>query len=117
MRKERKDNKKTLAAEKMSTTLSLDNLTRTEEISMKEEVSPKSPTACQNANPGTDKIGPGGIIDSLRTLKKIDGKFRKLIHIVADVDMLVYAYEQIKSKPGNMTPAGGTETLDGINRE
>lgn len=31
--------------------------------------------------------------------------------------MLIYAYENIKSKPGNMTPGATPETLDGISKE
>jgi retron-type reverse transcriptase len=31
--------------------------------------------------------------------------------------MLIYAYENIKSKPGNMTPGVSPETLDGISKE
>lgn len=45
---------------------------------------------------------------------KID---RELYSLVSSVDMLIYAYENIKSKPGNMTPGVTPETLDGISRE
>jgi len=37
-----------------------------------------------------------------------------LIHYIADPSILVLAYESIKSKPGNITPGVGMETLDGI---
>jgi len=37
-----------------------------------------------------------------------------LIHIISDIDILVYAYECLKSKPGNMTKGSSRETLDGI---
>ena len=49
----------------------------------------------------------------------IDGKYRKLIEIIADPEFLKSAYDRIKSKPGNMSPGGdsGKETLDGINYE
>jgi retron-type reverse transcriptase len=38
----------------------------------------------------------------------------KLIHIVANPEVLVLAYETIKSKPGNETPGFDAQTLDGI---
>jgi hypothetical protein len=38
----------------------------------------------------------------------------KLIHIVADPEVLILSYETIKSKPGNMTPANSAVTLDGV---
>lgn len=37
--------------------------------------------------------------------------------MVTSVDMLIYAYDNIKSKPGNMTPGTTPETLDGISLE
>lgn len=114
-RKERKDSKAP-TAEKMRCSLSNDNLTLSEENSMKGRASPKSPTAYRNANCGAGN-GPQGVIDSLRTLEKTDGKFRKLIHISSDIDMLIYAYELIRNKAGNMTPAVDMETLDGIDRK
>jgi len=40
---------------------------------------------------------------------------RELYSLVSSVDMLIYAYENIKSKPGNMTQT--SETLDGISKE
>lgn len=63
---------------------------------------------------GTEFHGSSGVFDSLRNLENTSGKFRQLIHIISDVDLLIYAYEKIKSKPGNMTPAVTNETLDGI---
>ena len=42
---------------------------------------------------------------------------RGLYYIVSSVDTLIYAYENIKSKPGNMTPGTSPETLDGISKE
>lgn len=38
----------------------------------------------------------------------------KLIHIVADPEVLILAYEIIKSNPGNMTPGSDVSTLDGV---
>ena len=42
---------------------------------------------------------------------------RELYSLATSVDMLIYAYDNIKSKPGNMTPGTTPETLDGISRE
>lgn len=39
----------------------------------------------------------------------------RLIHTIAHGDVLLLAYELIKSKPGSMTPGTTKETLDGIN--
>jgi retron-type reverse transcriptase len=38
----------------------------------------------------------------------------KLIHIVADPEVLILAYEAVKSNPGNSTPGVDAQTLDGI---
>nr|YP_010836057.1 hypothetical protein QLP54_mgp09 [Phyllosticta yuccae]WGC90072.1 hypothetical protein [Phyllosticta yuccae] len=46
--------------------------------------------------------------------QKID---RELYSLLCNPEMLIYAYENIKSKPGNMTPALSPETLDGISKE
>jgi group II intron reverse transcriptase/maturase len=55
----------------------------------------------------------------LKELKKINkvniGYINnKLIHIVSDVNVLILAYEHIKSKPGNCTPGVDSTTLDNI---
>lgn len=42
---------------------------------------------------------------------------RNLYSILTNVETLIYAYENIKSKPGNMTPGISSETLDGISKE
>ena len=62
-----------------------------------------SPNAVDSTVRPTD--GHPGAFDSLRNLEKIHGKFRKVIHIIADVNMLKYAYSLIKSK--------GIKDLDG----
>ncbi len=46
--------------------------------------------------------------------KSVDRKLHKLM---SDPALLEYAYNQIKSKPGNMTPGITPETLDGISYE
>lgn len=51
------------------------------------------------------KSNPNSIID------------RELYTLTTSVDMLIYAYENIKSKPGNMTQGVLPETLDGISKE
>jgi hypothetical protein len=71
-----------------------------------------SPNAMDSADIPT--VGLPGVFDSLRNLEKIDGKYRKIIRIIADVEMLKYAYSLIKSNPGNMTAGADNETLDGI---
>lgn len=45
---------------------------------------------------------------------KLDYVNNKLIHIVADSEVLILAYEIIKSNPGNMTPGSDSSTLDKI---
>jgi len=42
---------------------------------------------------------------------------RNLYSLICKVDMLKLAYENLKSKPGNMTPGINPETLDGISTE
>jgi hypothetical protein len=58
--------------------------------------------------------GLPGVFNSLRNLERIDCKYRKIINIIADVEMLKYANSLIKSKPGNLTPGATEETLDGL---
>lgn len=76
-----------------------------------------SPTTSRKAEDTTAQSGRPGVFDSLRNLEKRNGRFRQIMHIIADIDMLKYSYDQIKSKAGNLTPAGSGETLDGINEE
>ena len=40
---------------------------------------------------------------------------KNTIHIISDINVLVLAYELIKSNPGNMTPGVDKSTLDGLN--
>lgn len=42
---------------------------------------------------------------------------RNLYNIICSPEALIYAYEKIKSKPGNMTPGATPETLDGISKD
>ena len=76
-----------------------------------------SPNATDLAAISNTNNGRPGVFDSLRNLEKENGKFRKIIRIIADVDMLKYAYELLKSKPGNATTAADCETLNGINEK
>jgi len=50
-------------------------------------------------------------------LNKNDTKYMndKLIHIVSDIEVLILAYETIKSKSGNFTSGVGFTTFDKIN--
>jgi group II intron reverse transcriptase/maturase len=66
-----------------------------------------------SSNPG---ITSGTRLRELMELNKNDTKYinDKLIHIVSDVEVLILAYETIKSKPGNMTPGVDSTTLDKI---
>lgn len=43
-----------------------------------------------------------------------DDRITKVIHDIAFLKNITRAYESIKSKPGNMTPAADSETLDGF---
>jgi hypothetical protein len=42
---------------------------------------------------------------------------RKLYNLMCDINLIKLAYENLKSKPGNLTPALNPETLDGISLE
>jgi len=48
--------------------------------------------------------------------KFIAGKYRKIIDIISDPEILKASYQRIKSKPGNMSPSGdvGRDALGGI---
>lgn len=83
---------------------------------LKERVDSISNTTSPNAVDSTviPTDGLPGVFDALRNLEKINGKFRKIIRIIADVEMLKYAYSLIKSNPGNMTTGSDNETLDGL---
>ena len=47
--------------------------------------------------------------------RKTDQKYYKIINRIADPHFLVACYEEIKSKPGNMTRGTDKTMLDGIN--
>ena len=49
--------------------------------------------------------------------KNLDYKNDKLIHIVSDLEVLVLAYDTVKSKPGNTTPGIYSVTSDKIDLE
>jgi len=70
-----------------------------------------------NAHKGNSIIIPQGC-DGLKNLWKSNQHNlllvnHKLIHLVRDMEVLILAYELIKSNPGNMTPGPTKETLDG----
>jgi group II intron reverse transcriptase/maturase len=64
----------------------------------------------------SSNIKPSGsvILKELREMNKVPMINTKIIHIIADVEILISAYENIKSSQGNMTPGGDCKTLDGI---
>nr|YP_006073003.1 hypothetical protein NIHY_p06 [Nitella hyalina]AEH42856.1 hypothetical protein NhyaMp08 [Nitella hyalina] len=62
-----------------------------------------------------DKIR-GGLSSSLRE-RKLSGRYTDLIGLLADPKFLIYCYETIKSKPGNMTPGKARSALDGLTKE
>lgn len=72
---------------------------------------------------GGDTEVKSNVISKLNELAKrsasnLDIKIdREIYRLVSSTDMLIYAYENIKSKPGNMTPGVSPETLDGISKE
>jgi group II intron reverse transcriptase/maturase len=57
-----------------------------------------------------------GSLEELMNFNKINKQLvnDKLIHIVANPEVLTLAYETIQSKPGNKTPGVDSQTLDGI---
>jgi len=87
---------------------------------------------------GLKSYGSGGLVRSLGTIRSVStttisvptcGRLKdlvkrnkgnnqlvngKLIHIVADPEVLILAYEAVKSNPGNATPGVDAQTLDGI---
>jgi group II intron reverse transcriptase/maturase len=75
---------------------------------------------CKCFSSATNIIGSPCV--GLEELKKINKENLgyindKLIHIVSDVNILILAYEHIKSKPGNFTPGVSSTTLDKIDLE
>jgi hypothetical protein len=46
-----------------------------------------------------------------------DGKYRNIINLIANVDVLIASYDLIRDKEGNMTPGiDRTETLDKLSK-
>lgn len=68
----------------------------------------------------TEKVNVGSRLNKLAIRSKFNPNERidrNLYKLVSDIDMLIYAYENIKSKPGNMTQGVSPETLDGISKD
>jgi retron-type reverse transcriptase len=59
------------------------------------------------------KLNKLAVRSNLYPNQKID---RELYSLIYKPEMLIYAYENIKSQPGNMTPGVTPETLDGISK-
>lgn len=60
-------------------------------------------------------------LEKLVQLRKVneDKDFvnKNLKDIISDIHILIAAYSNIKSKPGNMTPGIDGDTLDGISKQ
>ena len=54
---------------------------------------------------------------NFKKLNKYKGKYNNLIEVIADINFLQSAYQQIKSNPGSMAKGSDSETLDGLNEE
>jgi hypothetical protein len=71
----------------------------------------------------TQAASESHVLNKLQSLKKRAESFpnlpidRDLMQILCQPEFLMMAYDNIKSKPGNMTPGVTPETLDGINKE
>lgn len=85
------------------------------------DVKPKGGSNVDSSPQGHRDINPDGRV-LLARLEKANIANRnlvnsKLIHLISDIGVLIYAYELIKSKKGNMTKGSTSETLDGITLE
>lgn len=64
------------------------------------------------SKPKVTEIMPEGII----ALKQLhNNNLKSIIDVITHIDVLIAAYTNLKSKPGNMTSGSDRETLDGIN--
>lgn len=55
--------------------------------------------------------------DALKELREINRNFivnTKIIHVIADIDILISAYKTVKSFPSNVTSVGDGKALDGM---
>ena len=68
----------------------------------------------ESHSPDAAKCGAG---DYSKLTKLPNGKFAGLYKTIASREMLLVAYRNIKSKPGNMTPGVDGTTLDGFSLE
>jgi hypothetical protein len=50
----------------------------------------------------------------LQSIQEYGGTYPRFLRLVADLNVLLLAYNKIKSKPGNMTPGADGKTLDGL---
>lgn len=66
------------------------------------------------SKPKVTEIMPEGII-ALKQLHSYSINNIKVIDVITHIDVLIAAYTNLKSNPGNMTPGSDEETLDGIN--
>lgn len=72
-----------------------------------------------NASKVLPKLNLSEHLDSILKdhLDSKDNKYKALIRVISDPETLLIAYEQIKSKTGNMTPGTTGETLDGVTKD
>lgn len=67
---------------------------------------------------GNTKVQETKVLERLEVIRKLNAKRAwindRLYGLIANKDLLVTAYENIKSAPGNMTPGSDDGTLDGV---
>ena len=81
------------------------------------------PLMFRSYSTGSDTVPETNIINKLKDLYLRSKSYpdapidRNLYKLICDIDILKLAYENLKSKPGQMTPGINPETLDGISTE
>lgn len=75
--------------------------------------------ASRNSMIQTPRGGGAEALKALHTqaIRHRDKPFKGLIYAIAHPETLILAYEQIKSKPGNITKGTTPETLDGLSMD
>jgi group II intron reverse transcriptase/maturase len=78
------------------------------------DVNRRRPGICSYSSSSNIKPNGSVILKELREANSQSVVNTKIIHVIADLEILILAYETIKSSPGNMTPGDAGKTLDGI---
>ena len=78
------------------------------------DVNRRRPGICSYSSSSNIKPNGSVILKELREANSQSVINTKIIHVIADLEILILAYETIKSSPGNMTPGDTGKTLDGI---